>query len=121
METREIIKQAKAGTLEVPEEVQVDPYHGFNVGDRVAYCSVKFDKHAPVFKGMTEEEAFQSWLSKFAKQGTIVGLVVSPAPPVDGPLTHKQYWATTATVEWDNENTQDYIKAAHLLLIKRVS
>ncbi|MFA4975033.1 MAG: hypothetical protein WC683_20710 [bacterium] len=113
METREIIRQAQAGTLRVPAEVQVDPHFGVRVGDRVAYCSVQYLPSLPFIANMSRLDGWREWL-KLAVTGTVVGLVTNPTEPNDGPLTHEQFWATTAEVDWDNSRANRYIKAALL-------
>ncbi len=115
METREIIKLGKAGTLRVPVDVPVDPYHGVRVGDRVAYCSVAYDQHLPFIAHMSRRDGWLEWLA-LAATGTVTHIVVNPAPAVDGPLTHEQFWATTAEVAWDNGSGDRYIKAALLVV-----
>ena len=108
--TREIIEQAKAGTLIVPEDVDLDPIHQVRVGDRVAYCSVPWTLGGRL--------TFAQWLD-IADQGRVVAISHTPCPPVDGPLTHEQYWSSTATVEWDNRNGVDYIKTALLRVLDK--
>lgn len=111
MDTREIMRQAQAGTLIVPEEVDTDPWFGIKIGDRVAYCSVGYLPSLPFIRHLPEREGWIEWL-KMADTGTIVGLVTIPYSwPTNGVLDHQRWWATTAQVEWDN-GKRDYIKLA---------
>lgn len=113
MEIREIIRQAKAGTIRVPTEVGIDPHFGVRVGDRVAYCSVQYSPHLPFIANSPRLDGWREWLC-LADTGTVVGIVTKPTEPHPEPfLTHEEYWASTATVEWDNGH-RDYIKVALL-------
>lgn len=108
--TREIIEQARAGTLRVPEDVDECPHWGVRVGDRVAYCSVRY---LPFIADKSPLDNWLEWL-KLAKTGTVIGIVTEPTSPNDGPLTHEEYWASTAEVRWDSGCHNPYIKVALL-------
>lgn len=114
METREIIRQARAGALPVPVDVQVDPLFGVRFGDRVAYCSVPYNPHLPFIAAMSRLDGWREWL-KLAVTGTVVGIVTQPTPLNDEPApTHAEFWASTAAVDWDNGCADRYIKVALL-------
>lgn len=114
MNTREIIRQARAGTLVVPEEVEEDPWFGVRVGDRVAYSSVRYLPSLPFIQDLPEPAAWLRWL-ELADTGTIIGLVTDDvaSPRQAGILEHAHFWATTAEVIWDN-GKHDYIKTGLL-------
>ena len=114
MNTREIIRQAREGTLVVPEEVGKDPWLGCRIGDRVAYCSVRYLPSLPFIRDLPQHAGWLRWL-ELADTGTIVGLVTTPQTPPEHPgvLEHGHLWATTAEVEWDN-GKREYIKTALL-------
>jgi len=113
MITRDIIRQAQDGTLRVPVDVQVDPHFGVRVGDRVAYCSVSYRPSLPFIAHMSRLDGWRKWL-KLAMTGTVAGLVTDLTESNDGPMTHEQFWATTAEVDWDNGLADRYIKVALL-------
>ncbi len=114
MNTREIIQRAKAGTLNVPYEVDADPHFGVRIGDRVAYCSIGYLPSLPFIANMPRLEGWREWL-KLADTGTVVGIVTKPTIPHEGPyLSHDEYWASTAEIEWDNGTADRYIKIALL-------
>lgn len=102
MNIREIIEHAKAGTLEVGEDVQVDPHRpNIRVGARVAYCSVPWQPSPRI--------TWEQWLAG-AQQGIIINLYYLP---VSGYTPGE--WSTTATVIWDGEERYSYIKTDALV------